>query len=362
MKLLSFFILLLIPIQSAAQNSPSKIGMKTREFTDVNRTNWAGDAPRPLLTLVWYPADAKSEETEITVGAPDKPLFLAGRAARNGKITPVKKRYPLVVLSHGTGGSALQLMWLGEYLARRGFVVAAANHHGNTGAEDKPNAQGSRLWWERSRDLTATIDKMLADEEFGALVDKNKIGIAGFSLGGTTVISVAGAVFNPNELAKFCASAARDATCGPVPENPTAEADLSKIINSDPVVIASLKRARNSYLDKRVKAAFAIAPALGYAFADADVKQIKIPVQIVVGEGDQSSPPQTTAVLFNQKIKNSKLTILPGEVGHYVFLSECDTTDKETLPQICLDAKSVRRAEVHKEVGEMAFSFFWKNL
>lgn len=362
MKLLSFLILLIIPIQSAAQNSPSKAGMKVREYTDTNRTNWSGNAPRPLLTMLWYPAEVAAQETEITIGAPDKPLFIAGRAARNAKISSSKKPYPLVVLSHGTGGAGLQLMWLGEYLARRGFIVAAANHHGNTGAEDKPNAQGSRLWWERSRDLTVTIDKMFADEEFGRLIDKNKIGIAGFSLGGTTVISVAGAIFNPGELSKFCASPMRDVTCGPVPENPTAEADLNKIINSDPVVTASIKRAKDSYLDKRVKAVFAIAPALGYAFNKADAKQIKIPVQIVVGAKDESSPPQTNAVLFNQRIKNSKITILPGEVGHYVFLSECGAAGVATLPQICLDAKSVNRAGIHKKVSEMAFNFFRKNL
>ena len=343
-----------------AQDSVHKVGMKTRLFTDENRTNWTGDAPRPLLTMIWYPAEMGATEQEITVGAPDKPLFISGRAARDADVLPSKKRYPLIVLSHGTGGAALQMMWLGEYLARRGFIVAAANHHGNTGAEDKLTAQGSRLWWERSRDLSVTIDKMLADDEFRKLIDRNKIGIAGFSLGGTTVISVAGGVFNPDALFKFCASKERDATCGATPENPIAEEDLNKIINTDKTVIASIKRAKDSYHDKRVKAVFAIAPALGYAFDKLD--SIKIPVEIVVGGQDTSSPPATNAVLFDRKLKNSKLTILPGEVSHYVFLGECGAAGKEQLPQICLDAKTVSRAEVHREVGEMAFKFFRKNL
>ena len=360
MKTLLILLLLFISVPVFAQNSTFKVGMTTRLFADESRTNWAGTEARPLLTMIWYPAEAKAEEREITIGAPDKPLFLSGRAARDAKVLPGKRRYPLIILSHGTGGAALQLMWLGEYLAARGFIVAAANHHGNTGAENKLTAQGSRLWWERSRDLSVTIDKMLADDEFGKLIDKNKIGIAGFSLGGTTVISVAGGIFNLDALFKFCASKERDATCGATPENPTAEADLNKIINTDKVVIASIKRAKDSYLDKRVKAAFAIAPALGYAFDGLD--KIKIPVEIVVGRQDTSSPPATNAVLFDRAIKNSKLTILPGDVSHYVFLGECSAAGKDTLPQICLDAKTVNRAAVHSEVSEMALKFFRKYL
>lgn len=361
MKILSIVLLLFFSIPAFAQNSTFKVGMTTRLFEDDDRTNWAGTAPRPLLTTVWYPATEDAVEQEISIGAPEKPLFIAGRAAKEAKISPSAKRYPLVVLSHGTGGAALQMMWLGKFLASRGFIVAAANHHGNTGAEERLTAQGSRLWWERGRDLSVTIDKMLTDKEFGVRTDKNKIGIAGFSLGGTTVISVAGGIFDPSELERFCKSPERDATCGATPENPTAEQDLEKIKNTDAVVIASLKRAQDSYLDKRVKAVFSIAPALGYAFTAADLAPVKIPVEIVVGANDTSSPPKTNAVLFNGKIKNSKLVILPGEVGHYVFLSECGQAGKEMLP-ICRDAETVDRAEVHNEVSEMALKFFRKYL
>lgn len=149
MKAFFIFIFLFVSLPAFAQTGDFKVGMTTRLFSDENRTNWAGTAPRPLLTMIWYPATNDTTEQEITIGEPDKPLFISGRAAREAKILPGKKRYPRIVLSHGTGGSALQLMWLGERLARSGFIVVAANHHGNTGAEDKPNAQGSRLWFTR---------------------------------------------------------------------------------------------------------------------------------------------------------------------------------------------------------------------
>lgn len=357
--ILLMFLFVSIPV--AAQNSVFKVGMTTRLFLDEERTDWTGTAPRPLLTMIWYPADEGATEKEIVIGAPDKPLFISGHAARDAKILPGKKPYPLVILSHGGGGAALQMMWLGEFLASRGFVVAAANHHGATGAEDKYLAQGFILWWERSRDLTVTIDKMLADAQFDALVNKNKIGVAGFSIGGTTAVSIAGGIFNPSAFENFCASPQRDANCNLQTESPISLENFNKIKDKDSVAVASLKRARNSYLDKRVKAVFAIAPALGGGFTAEDLAAIKIPVRIVVGESDTQAPAKTNAELFAGLIKKSELTILPNKVGHYTFLSECGQAGKDLLP-ICRDDASVSRRAVHKEVSETALKFFRKHL
>ena len=111
MKLSFILVLLFISAPAFAQKTADfKVGMTTRLFTDDARTNWAGDAARPLLTKIWYPAETTAQESEITIGAPDKPLLISGRAARDAKILPAKKPYPLIILSHGTGGSALQLM------------------------------------------------------------------------------------------------------------------------------------------------------------------------------------------------------------------------------------------------------------
>jgi predicted dienelactone hydrolase len=49
---------------------------------------------------------------------------------------PSKRRaYPIVLLSHGSTSVNLALGWLGAFLAEHGYIVAAVNHHGNTGAE-----------------------------------------------------------------------------------------------------------------------------------------------------------------------------------------------------------------------------------
>jgi predicted dienelactone hydrolase len=53
-------------------------------------------------------------------------------------------------------------MWLGDFLAQHGYIVAAVNHHGNTAAGDQILAQGFALVWERPEDLTAVLTKLLA--------------------------------------------------------------------------------------------------------------------------------------------------------------------------------------------------------
>jgi len=49
------------------------------------------------------------------------------------------------------------------------------------------------LWWERARDLSAVIEDILADPTFTTPIDAERIGAAGFSQGGYTMIAIAGA-------------------------------------------------------------------------------------------------------------------------------------------------------------------------
>jgi formylglycine-generating enzyme required for sulfatase activity/predicted dienelactone hydrolase len=334
-----------------------KVGMVTRNFTDEKRKNWQGTSPRPLRTAVWYPADAVTDEETIFGGAPDKEVFAPVTVAAGAELSRASKKYPLVLLSHGTGGSAVQMMWLGYYLAAHGYIVAAINHHGNTASEKEPAAQGFLLYWERARDLTATLDKLLADPVFGEHIDRQRIGAAGFSLGGYTVISLAGGVFSPQEFESFCRSPQRDFTCEPQAEFPDAPRLFAEFKKTDAVVQESLRHASDSYRDVRIKRVFAIAPALGGGFTKAGLSQIKIPVRIVIGQADKVAPLATNARRYAKLIKRATLTILPGSVGHYTFLAECNPHGK-TILDICRDAEGVDRATVHRQVAQLAFEFF----
>lgn len=335
----------------------TKVGYTRRAWTDPDRASWTGTRPRPLTTDIWYPASDGAEEEEILVGPSHRPLYVSGRAAPDADLAPGPSTFPCVLLSHGTGGAALQLGWLATALAAHGYVVAGANHHGNTIGE--PYApQGFCLWWERAMDMTVILDRLLADELLGGRVDASRAGAAGFSLGGHTALMLAGGRVDAGAFEAFCADPERQVAGEEPPQLSDMLARFARIRRTDPRVQASIDRAGASYRDPRVDAAFTLAPVLPFGFTTASLAEILLPVSIVVGEADSVAPPLTHAKRFARRIPRAELTVLPGHVGHYTFVSVCTAHGHELVPAYCHDHETVDRRAVHAEVAGSACRFF----
>ena len=129
--------------------------METVELEDHSRRSANGTGPRPVRLHLSRP-----------------PVSLAGA--------------PVLVLSHGTGGSAAELDWLAGPLVEAGFTVAAPDHHGNNYI-DGYAAAGFACLWDRPLDLSFILDYLAAREDIGA------VGAAGFSFGGYASAAVLGA-------------------------------------------------------------------------------------------------------------------------------------------------------------------------
>jgi predicted dienelactone hydrolase len=336
------------------------VGLAYRSFSVDKPYDWRGAKTHALSATVWYPSAASAIEKPQWIGPPDKPLFAAGRAAPNAALVSAPARFPLVVLSHGTGGAALQMAWLGTVLAAHGYIAVAVNHPGNNGYEGY-TARGFSTWWERARDLSTVIDAMLNDSKFGGRIDAKRIGAAGFSLGGYTMIEIAGGITDPAAFTTFCKSADADGICKPPPEFPTLLEDFDRLSNSDAEFQASLRQASNSYRDPRMRAVFAIAPALGPAFPAADLAKVSIPVQIVAGSADTNVPIASSAKYFAENIPGAKLAILPG-VGHYTFLDTCTDQGRSTLALLCADGAGIDRDTIHATTSALALDFFLNNM
>src|SRR5258706_9355949 len=130
-------------------------------------------------------------------------------------------------------GMASGLAWLGTALGAHGFVAVAVNHPGNNALEDR-TVEGFSLWWLRAVDLSAVIDAVLDDKTFGSQIDPARIGAAGHSAGGYTVIAVAGGISDPAQLQAFCRSPAADASCKPPPEVSDMRQKSLARLSSDP--------------------------------------------------------------------------------------------------------------------------------
>ncbi len=331
------------------------IGVERLEYFDAGRMNWQEDGPRPLTTTIWYPAIDDVEMAEMLIPR-KRPIFSGGWASRGAPIKDASKKRPLIVMSHGTGGSAYQLMWLGRRLAAAGYIVAAVDHHGNTAAEDAYDPRGFRLFWERAEDLSRVIDHLIVDPRFGSVIDEGKIGAVGFSLGGYTVIALAGGRIDLEQLDRFCSSTERDATCDPQSEYPDIVSEFEALRHSARVT-ESMARHGRSFKDTRIKAIVSLAPALGMAFTTDSLRKIRIPVRLVVGDNDDIAPGKTNAQVIADNIPGAQLTTLEGGPGHYVFLNTCTKRGTRYVP-ICKDAEGVDRSSTHGLASRIVVDHF----
>src|SRR5208282_710471 len=362
-SILIIALVLLSPLSFGSKNKKKDepvlhpVGFSMRQFPAPVDYNWRGSDDHVLTAIVWYPSEDSAAEKEQYIGPPDAPLFYAGRAAKEGTLAPAFSKFPLIALSHGTGGSALQMAWLGTYLASRGYIVVAVNHPGNN-AVTGYTTEGFIEGWERANDISTAINNLLADPRFGSKIDPDRIGAAGFSYGGYTMMELAGARTDFNRILAWCDE--QPGACDP-PEMPDLM-EKFKAIQQQPDVQQALQRSGDSYRDPRIRAVFAIAPAVARAFTPESLQKIAIPVEIVAGAADPIAPPAENAQFFAANIKGAKLTILPGGVGHYTFLDVGTDAGKKQLPQFFMDKPGVDREAVHKQVAEMAAEFFAKEL
>jgi predicted dienelactone hydrolase len=357
--LVAFACLALAPILVRAQQKSAtglRVGMAFRSYTPTEPYNWRGAKTHALLTTIWYPAVDSTVEQPLQV--PGLNIFLLGSVARNAELAVAPRKFPLILLSHGTGGTALSLAWFGTALAAHGYIVAGVNHPGNNAAEPY-TVEGFSTWWEQARDLSEVIDVVLKDSTFGSRIDATRVGAAGFSLGGYTMIEIAGGITDPAAFIDFCASPKADGICTSPPEFPTLFEDFQKLVKENPEF---LRHATDSYHDARVRSVFAMAPALGPAFRPASLTKITIPVEIVAGEGDTNVPISSGAKYFAGNIPGSKLIIYPGAVGHYVFLDSCTEIGQKSASILCKDAASVKRDVIHAQMIDSALQFFGHTL
>src|SRR5260370_14016062 len=145
------------------------VGFSLHQFPAPEDYNWRGSDDHTLGGIIWYPTADSAEQKEQYIGPPDAPLFYAVRAAKDATLAPAFSKFPLIALSHGTGGSAMQMAWLGTYLAARGYIVVAVNHPGNN-AVTGYTTEGFIEGCERAKEISTVIIVLLAYLRFGSLM------------------------------------------------------------------------------------------------------------------------------------------------------------------------------------------------
>jgi predicted dienelactone hydrolase len=249
---------------------------------------------------------------------------------------------PLILVSHGTGGHFSDHTWLIDSLVADGYIVAALNHPNDTRQDS--SLQGLVRAWDRPADISFLLSHLIASSEWGNRIDPTKVGAVGFSSGGYTVIALAGASYEPELMKGYCASAHRGPDC-----------DLAK------GVVVDWTDAQINNRDARIRAVFAMAPALGPAITASSLQAIGMPVSIVAAEDDELVPPRYHAMRYAENISSAELVMLP-KGGHFVFL-ECTfiTSIVDFFMEdynLCGKGIDVDRTDVQDGIKEMAGTFF----
>ncbi len=247
---------LLMSTQAMALEAP---GLVTREIA-------APHHGRQMDTAIWYPASAG--KTEVFA---ENPIFVGGEVRRDA--VPAAGRHPVILLSHGMGGTYLSLNWLASGLAARGAVVVSVNHPNGWFRDRQPVKMFNH--WTRVEDLQVALDAVLADKTLSAVIDPARIYAAGFSFGGWTALSLAGVKANLGGSHAYCAAAGdRSHNC----------TDL-KFYGLDPAKVDAA-RWTASYKDARIKAVAAIDPGLTWELSAADVRDAEQDKLMIIGLGE----------------------------------------------------------------------------
>ena len=285
------------------------------------------DADGPALHgAVWTPCDK-----------PAGPIVLDALVLQGTRDCAIAgAELPLVVVSHGTGGSALGHHDTDEALADAGFIVAAINHPGDN-FRDLSRQQHLSAFATRPVDLRRLVDFMLKTWPGHAKIDAGRVGVFGFSRGGYTGLVAARRVPDFSLRAGMCAGSTspmcEDYRRGELP--PPAR-------------------------DPRVKAAVIVDP---FSVFDAKgLKDVTLPMQLWSSEyGGDGVAPESVAALRHDLPVAPDWHVATG-AAHFAFLAPCSPAMADALPELCRDKPGFDRVAFHARFDAEVVAFFKAHL
>lgn len=297
--------------------------------------------PRPLTIALWYPTDDPG--TPETVG--ENIVFFGIPALPDA--TPRAGSHPLVVLSHGYGGSWRNLNWLAGKLVDEGYVVAAPDHPGTTTFNRDPVQ--AALLRERPRDLSRTMDAALADVALAGQVDPDRIAAIGHSLGGWTVAALAGARFDPLLFAGDCEDNRSLRACALSDELGLERADIGRSLH-----------------DPRLGAFVTLDLGLARGLSPDSLARVNAPALIFgagVDIGDMPAALESGWLAEHLPAETSRLVMIP-DAMHFSFMQLCKPGAEAIIEEedpgdgiVCRDGGDRDRAAIHEEIAATIIDF-----
>ncbi len=284
-----------------------------------------------MQVAIWYPS--KTATKASTMGP------YSQNVATGGKVDG--SSLPLVVISHGTGGSSLGHYDTALALADAGFIVAAPTHPGDNHADQSKAV----FILNRPKHISRTIDYMLSEWIGKDQIDASRIGLYGFSAGGFTALVAIGGKPDLALVGPHCVDHPNDFACTLVARN---KASLPQI---EATPSTGLK-------DNRVRAAVIAAPALGFTFGKAGLRDVSVPIQLWRAENDYILPHPWYAEAVRNALPVPPDYQVVSNAGHFDFLAPCSERLAAVAPDICKSDPRFERAAFHATFNDAVVAFF----
>lgn len=173
----------------ALSPSPTVPATASSMISHSVRVESAGSETFRIVDMVWTDA---SRQREIPVR-----LYWPEGASATAAV-------PLVVFSHGLGGTRSGYSYLGTHWASQGFASLHVQHAGSDGAVwgggnifklfgNVAAAATEANAINRVKDVSFAITSILASQDYGSSIQANSIAVAGHSYGANTALLVGGA-------------------------------------------------------------------------------------------------------------------------------------------------------------------------
>lgn len=284
--------------------------------------------------LIWYPVNDHLE------GKMSKNPWDNFKVVLNA--TPSLSKMPIVLISHDYAGDPHQLSWLIQGLVHQGFLVLGIQHR------DTVEGKAHLNHWQRAIDLSKMIDQF-SKSPLSGWGNLNKIAVVGYSLGGTTAIIVAG---GRTTKLKNCKLESKDFS----------SEEIAKINEAFPTL--NKTQMSKDWRDKRIKAAFVMAPSWPGLFDEMTLRKITIPIYILSVDADHGVKSKNNADDLAKNIPQSIHQQIPGKAGQYVFISSLNAMQKnqadpaQQLSFLFEDEASINRTWIQLQVIAEVCRFF----
>jgi predicted dienelactone hydrolase len=237
--------------------------------------------------------------------------------------------FPVIVISHGVASDRSSFAYLAEHLASHGFAVAVLEHPGSNAERVQRYLTGLARPLEAKEFINRPLDvKFMLDElerwaklnpHLEEKLNFQQVGAIGHSFGGYTVLTLAGAKINFQQLQQDCSGN-------------ISSFNLSLFLQCQ---VTELQPKDYHMEDKRIKAVLAINPLSSSIFGESGISQVQVPVMLVANSQDIATPIVSEQVRpFTWLTTPDKYLVLIENATHFTTIGEtmADNSENTVLP------------------------------